>query len=48
MIEIKKLTDHYAIYIDGKFWCTCESMREVTEELEEYEREDQMHHQATG
>ena len=40
MIEIKKLTDHYAIYIDGKFWCTCESMAEVTEELISIEEEN--------
>lgn len=46
-IEIRKLTDHYAIYIDGRFWCTRDSMAEVTEELEEYEQ-NQMHHQTPG
>lgn len=40
MIEIKRITDHYAIYIDGQFWCTCESMREVTEELISIEEEN--------
>ena len=39
-IEIKKLTDHYAIYIDGEFRCSCDSMAEVTEELISIEEEN--------
>lgn len=39
MIEIKKLTDHYTIYVDEEFYCTCENMAEVTEELEKMEGE---------
>ena len=47
-IEIRKEHGRYTIYIEDKFYCTCENMKEVTEELEEYERENQGDYQATG
>lgn len=33
MIEIIREREHYAIYLDGEFCCSCDSMAEVTEEL---------------
>lgn len=36
-VDIQKVMDHYEVYIDGKFYCSCDSLREVDEELENYE-----------
>lgn len=33
--ELYRWFDHYALYVDGEFWCTCESIREFRDELEE-------------
>lgn len=32
--EVKKVHQHYEIYINGKFYCTADNMTEVREELE--------------
>lgn len=40
MIEIKRDRGIYTIYIDEEFYCTCESMAEVTEELISIEEEN--------
>jgi hypothetical protein len=37
MITIERNRGIYTIYVDEEFYCTCESMAEVTEELEEME-----------
>ena len=39
-IEIRKEHGRYTIYIEDKFYCTCENMREVTEELISIEEEN--------
>lgn len=33
-IEIKKIKEHYEIYVNGKFTCSCD-INELTETLEE-------------
>ena len=33
-IEVRRERDHYKVEVDGEFWCTCDSMREVDEEIE--------------
>ena len=47
MIDIIRENEQYAIYIDGVFRCSCNTMEEVTEELREYEREDQGNYQTS-
>lgn len=37
MITIERNRGVYTIYVDEEFYCTCESMAEVTEELQEME-----------
>lgn len=37
MIKIKYNHNHYEIYINNKFICSCDNMKEVREELENYE-----------
>lgn len=32
-IEIKKVSDHYEIIINNRFYCSCDNMREVDEEI---------------
>ena len=32
-IEIRKVMEHYEIYVDGEFYCSCDNRREVDEEL---------------
>lgn len=32
-IEVRKVMEHYEIWISGVFYCSCESRREVDEEL---------------
>ena len=34
-IDIRKEKEHYEIYIDGEFECSCESYRELRETLDE-------------
>ena len=34
-IKVMSRMGHYEIYVMGKFYCACEDMREVEEELEE-------------
>jgi hypothetical protein len=33
MLEIKQERGIYYLYIDGKFYCSCDSSREVDEEV---------------
>lgn len=40
MIEIIREREHYTIYLDGEFRCSCDSMAEVTEELISIEEEN--------
>lgn len=32
--ELYRRFDHYALYINGDFWCTCDSVREARDELD--------------
>lgn len=34
-VNVKKNHGSYEIYIDGEFYCSCDSEQEVDEELEE-------------
>ena len=34
MVEIKNVKGHYEVWICGKFYCSCDNMDEVREELE--------------
>ena len=33
MVEIKNVKGHYEIWICGKFYCSCDNMVEVREEI---------------
>ena len=33
-IVVERSRGCYTVYVDGKFWSTCESMAEVAEEME--------------
>ena len=37
-IEVKRKPTHYEIYVDGKFYCSCD-FGELNKELEEIENE---------
>ena len=37
--EVRRVYDHYAVYIDGELWCTAESRREAEDEIEAYKEE---------
>ena len=36
MYQILPKYGHYEVYIDGKFYCSADNMREAAEEVEEY------------
>lgn len=38
MVKIENERGIYYIYIDGKFYCSCENRRELDEELEDLQR----------
>lgn len=38
-VEIKREHGIYMLFVDGVFWSTCESLKDVEEELEEIEKE---------
>lgn len=33
--EIRKVKEHYEIYLDGTFMCSCDTKREMEEEIKE-------------
>ena len=33
MVEIKREREHWVILVDGKFYCSCDNMDEVREEI---------------
>jgi hypothetical protein len=37
--EIKSVQGHYVLWVDGKFYCSCDNMSEVVEELSQLEEE---------
>lgn len=39
-IDIRRVHGVYEVYVEGAFWCSCTSLREVEEELEEIERKE--------
>jgi hypothetical protein len=38
MLEIKQEKGVYFIYVDGKFYCSCDNDREINEEIAELQR----------
>ena len=42
-VEIRPVMEHFEIYVNDKFYCSCDNRREVDEELdnmsEQYEKE---------
>ena len=39
MIKEKKVGDHWEIWVDGEFWCSCDNPQEIYEEKEAREWE---------
>lgn len=39
-IEVNKIADHYEIGVNGQFYCSCDDMREVRDEIAKIEQED--------
>ena len=39
-VDVRKVREHYEVYVDGKFYCSCDNLREVDEELNNYENEN--------
>ena len=37
-VKIKRQKQHFAVYIDGKFYCTADNEKEAAQEVTEYER----------
>ena len=37
--DIVHKKDHYDVYINGKFYCSADTITEAAREIEEYERE---------
>lgn len=35
-IDIHKAHEHYEVYIQGKFYCSADTLEEAIEEIEEY------------
>lgn len=40
MTDIRRVGGHYEVYIDGEFYCTCDTYHEAQEEAQEVESED--------
>ncbi len=41
-IEIVRMMEHYLIYVNGKFYCSCENRNEVDEAIEEINELDEI------
>ena len=39
-VRVKKVMEHYEIYVAGAFYCSCDNITEVREELERLEDDD--------
>ena len=39
MVDIRPVYDHYEIWIDGRFHCSCDNLEEVNEEVQLIENE---------
>lgn len=39
-IRIKKVKEHFELYSNGKFICSCDNMKEVNEEIKLIEKEE--------
>lgn len=39
-IEICQAREHYEIFVDGDFYCSCDNVTEVIEEIYNLEKED--------
>lgn len=39
MTEIRKVRGHYEVYIDGEFYCSCDTYPEAEDEVEYLESE---------
>lgn len=40
MIEVKRERDYWVIFYNGKFYCTCDSRREVEAEIDSLSKEN--------
>ena len=38
-VDIHKVHEHYEIYIQSKFYCSADNMKEVAEEMENYSKQ---------
>ena len=38
-VQIKQVMEHYELYCNGRFYCSCQDKREVDEEIEWLEEE---------
>jgi hypothetical protein len=43
--KIKPYNGHYILYINGKFYCTADNLKEVDEEIRNYVEERSAHHE---
>lgn len=39
-VDVRTVREHYEVYVDGRFYCSCDNLREVDKELENYENEN--------
>lgn len=40
-IEVNKMGDHYEIGVNGQFYCSCDNIGEVREEIKKLEEDEQ-------
>lgn len=43
-VEIKKVMEHYIIYVDDEFWATAENWHEVDDEINSIKYELHLHY----
>lgn len=43
-VKIKRQKQCFAVYIDGKFYCTADNEKEAAQEVREYERNGGIYH----
>ena len=35
MVQVRRVQEHYEIWVDGQFYCSCDNWTEVQEEVDE-------------
>ena len=40
--EIKRSRGYYTVYLDGRFYCSADSVREAEDEIDEYARDNNL------